>query len=178
VTGPSSRLGQQIAQVVGEFDDARLSFALIGGLALAAHRVVRATSDVDLLVRAEDAPLVGRIAAKLGYRCLHESADVANYLRGDERLDVLLASRAVARGLLDSAQPRHTPFGELRVVSAEGLIAFKLQALVNDPRRTRDLEDIRELLRANRATLDLEQIRGYFQLFDREALLDELLAAP
>jgi len=101
VTGASSRLGQQIAQVVGELNEAKLTFALIGGLALAAHRVVR----------------------------------------------------------------------------AEGLIAFKLQALVNDPRRTRDLEDIRELLRANRMTLDMQQIRGYFQLFEREGLLDELLAA-
>ena len=177
MTGASSRLGQQIAQVVVELDHARLPFALIGGLALAAHRVVRATSDVDLLVRAEDAPQFARIVEKLGYRCLHESADAANYLRGDERLDVLLASRAIARGLLESAQARHTPFGDLRVVSAEGLIAFKLQALVNDPRRTRDLEDIRQLMRANRATLNLEQVRGYFQLFDREALLDELLAA-
>jgi len=61
VTGASSRLGQQIAQVVGELNDAKLTFALIGGLALAAHRVVRATSDVDLLVRAEDAAEVGQL---------------------------------------------------------------------------------------------------------------------
>jgi hypothetical protein len=32
------------------------------------------------------------------------------------------------------------------------------------------------LLRANRATLDLQETRGYFQLFGREALFDELLA--
>ena len=46
-----------------------------------------------------------------------------------------------------------TVLGELRVVSAEGLIGFKLQGLANDPRRTQDLEDIRALLRANRSTL-------------------------
>lgn len=176
MTVASSRLGQQIAQVVGELNGARLSFALIGGLALAAHRVVRATSDVDLLVRAEDAAEVAQLFAKLGYRCLHQSADAGNFLRGDERLDVLFASRAVARALLDAARARQTPFGELRVVSAEGLIGFKLQALVNDPRRTRDLEDIRELLRANRTTLDLQEVRSFFRLFDREAMLDELLA--
>jgi hypothetical protein len=51
----------------------------------------------------------------------------------------------------------------------------KLQALVNDPSRTRDLEDIRALLRANRGTLDTAELRGYFALLDREALLDELL---
>lgn len=66
MTGASSRLGQQIVQVVGELDEARLAFALIGGLALAAHRVVRATSDVDLLLRSEDASRFSRIAAKLG----------------------------------------------------------------------------------------------------------------
>jgi hypothetical protein len=37
----------------------------------------------------------------------------------------------------------------LKVVSAEGLVGFKLQAFVNDPSRTRDLEDIRALVRAN-----------------------------
>ena len=68
-----------------------------------------------------------------------------------------------------------TPLGDLRVVSAEGLIGFKLQALVNDPHRTQDLEDIRALLRANRATLDIGQVREYFRLFEREKLLDELL---
>ena len=60
-------------------------------------------------------------------------------------------------------------------MGAEGLIGFKLQGLVNDSRRTQDLEDIRALLRANRATLDMEELREYFRLFDREALLDELL---
>jgi hypothetical protein len=68
-----------------------------------------------------------------------------------------------------------TALGDLRVVSAEGLIGFKLQGLVNDPHRTQDLEDIRALLRANRAMLDMEQVRGYFRLFERESLLDDLL---
>ncbi len=60
-------------------------------------------------------------------------------------------------------------------MSAEGLIGFKLQAFVNDPDRTQDLEDIRALVRANRAVLDMEEARGYFQLFERETLLDEIL---
>ena len=63
----------------------------------------------------------------------------------------------------------------LHVVSAEGLIGFKLQALVNDPSRVQDLADIRALLRSNRATLDMAEVRGYFQLFEREAMLDEIL---
>lgn len=57
-----------------------------------------------------------------------------------------------------------------------GLVAFKPQGLVNDPRRTQDLEDIRALLRANRDTVDMVELRGYFRLFDREALLDDIMA--
>lgn len=66
--------------------------------------------------------------------------------------------------------------GRLRDISAEGLIGFKLQAYVNDAARTRDLDDIQALLRSNRASLDMEQVRGYFALFEREHLLDDILA--
>lgn len=172
---PASRLGKQIAEVAATLTAARVRFALIGGLALASHKVVRATQDVDLLTDADKADEIEAELSKLGYRCLHRSADAANYVRGDERLDFLYAHRPIARRLLADAIELRTPLGELRVVSAEGLIGFKLQGLVNDPRRTQDLEDIRALLRANRATLDMGQVRGYFRLFERESLLDELL---
>jgi hypothetical protein len=172
---PISRLGKQIAEVAAALNANSVGFALIGGLALASHKVVRATQDVDLLAQAERADDIDAQLTQLGYRCLHRSADAANYARGDERVDFLYASRPIARRLLATARELKTALGDLRVVSAEGLIGFKLQALVNDPGRTRDLEDIRALLRANRGMLDTAELRGYFELFDREALLDELL---
>ena len=47
---------------------------------------------------------------------------------------------------------------------------------MNDPSRTQDLEDIRALLRAEFSDkLDMNEVRGYFQLFDREPMLDDLL---
>ena len=45
----ASQLGKQIEEIVGSLNEIGASFALIGGLALASHRVVRATHDVDLL---------------------------------------------------------------------------------------------------------------------------------
>jgi predicted nucleotidyltransferase len=172
-----SRLGRQIEEVVATLNAMGARFALIGGLALAAHKVIRATQDVDLLTDAGIADQIDKALAKLGYRCAHRSAEAANYLRGDERVDFLFASRPIARRLLSDAAEHVTLFGVLRVISTEGLIGFKLQGLVNDPRRTQDLEDIRALLRANRATLNLSEIREYFRLFEREQLLDELLNA-
>lgn len=171
-----SRLVEQIQQAVAAFSACRTPPALIGGLALAAHQVVRATRDVDFLVDADDAERLHGILLDLGYRCVHRSDDAANYLRGDEGVDLLYAHRPVARRLLGEASERATAMGVLRVVSAEGLIGFKLQALVNDPSRSRDLDDIRALLRAQRARLDLDEVAGFFALFDRKELLDELLA--
>jgi hypothetical protein len=112
----------------------------------------------------------------LGYECLHRSEDAANYRRGDEGMDFLFAHRPASEKLLRAAPERDTSLGRMHVVSAEGLIGFKLQAFVNNSKRTQDIEDIRALLRANRSLLNMDEVRQYFQLFDRETLLDELIA--
>jgi len=150
--------------------------ALIGGLAVAAHQVVRATKDVDFLVEAEAADKVHDALLTLGYQCLYRSTDAANYVRGTEGLDLLFAHRPLARRLLAGASERDTPLGRLRVISIEGLIGFKLQGFVNDATRTRDLDDIRALLQIHRTTLNMNELREYFSLFDKLELLNELLA--
>jgi len=170
-----SRLGKQITEIIALLEATGVRFALIGGLALALHKVIRATQDIDLLVDAEDADTIDKALTDRGYRCLYRSADAANYLRGDERVDLLYASRPIARQLLINALEQHTTFGVLRVIGPEGIIGFKLQGWVNDPRRTQDLEDIRALLRTHGSTLDMARVREYFRLFDRETLLNELL---
>ena len=170
-----SRLGKQIAEVTSTLNEVGAQWALIGGLALASHNVIRATQDVDLLIDLNNADAIDGELLKLGYQCLHRSDNAGNYQRGDERVDFLYASRPIARRLLAGAQVLTTSLGVLRVISMEGLIGFKLQGLVNDPRRTQDLEDIRALLRVNRNKLNLTEVREYFHLFNREALLDELL---
>lgn len=58
-----SRLADQIKEALAAFADLDVPPALIGGLALSAHRVIRATQDVDFIAAAEDAE---RIHAHLG----------------------------------------------------------------------------------------------------------------
>jgi hypothetical protein len=168
------RLAGQIKEALAAFVGLKTPPALIGGLALASHGVIRATRDVDFLVDADDADRLHDILLGLGYRCIHRSADAANYLRGEEGLDMLYAHRPTARKLLSEANEHRTGFGRLRVIGAEGLIAFKLQAYVNDSTRTRDLDDLRALLKANAGRLDMGEVRRYFALFDREDLLEAL----
>lgn len=176
-TKPASRLGAQIAEVSEALRKIGAPYALIGGLALAPYNVIRATQDVDLLTELEKADQIDAALAALGYTCLHRSTDAGNYVRGDERVDLLYAHRPIARRLLARATELKTSLGDLRVISGEGLIGFKLQGWINDPRRTQDLEDIRALLRANRPRLDMTEVREYFRLFNQDSLLDELLDA-
>jgi predicted nucleotidyltransferase len=170
-----ARLVDQFREALAAFAGAGTSPALIGGLALAAHQVIRATQDIDFLVASDHADRLHEVLTGLGYTCIHRSEDAANYLRGDEGIDLLYAHRPVARQLLEDAEARDTPMGRVRVVSAEGLIAFKLQAWVNDPSRIRDLEDIKSLLRSGAGALDMDEVAGYFGLFEREALLEDLI---
>ncbi len=169
----SSLIGQ-IKEALVVFAGLKTPPALIGGLALASHGVVRATRDVDFLIDADDAKRLHDILLGLGYRCVYRSPDAANYLRGEDGFDVLYAHRPMARKLLSEAGERQTGFGRLRVIGAEGLIAFKLQGYVNDPTRVRDLDDLRALFKANAGQLDMEEVRRYFALFDREDLLEAL----
>ena len=170
------RLADQIREALTAFAALKTPPALIGGLALAAHNYVRATQDVDFLAAAEDAEQLHELLLGLGYRCLHRNEDAANYERGGERIDFLFAHRPASERLLRDAELRQTEMGRLRIVSAEGLIGLKLQGFVNDPKRTRDMDDIRSLLRANRGRLKIDELREYFRLFRRESLLDDLLA--
>lgn len=168
-------LAEQIREALSMFARNGTAPALIGGLAVVAHQVVRATKDVDFLVEAEAADKVHAALLGLGYQCIYRSDDAANYVRAAEGLDLLYAHRPLARRLLAQASERETPMGRMRIISVEGLIGFKLQALVNDPTRTRDLDDIRALIQIHRDSLNMNELREYFGLFDKAELLHDLL---
>ena len=170
-----ANLADQIREALSMFARSGTKPALIGGLAVVAHQVVRATKDVDFLVEAEAAGTVHDALLDLGYQCLYRSEEAANYVRATEGLDLLFAHRPLARRLLAQASERETPMGRMRIISVEGLIGFKLQGFVNDASRTRDLDDIRALLKLHRTSLDMDELREYFALFNRPELLDELL---
>ena len=159
-------------------DAAGIEHALIGGLALAAHGAGRATVDLDLLADGVRAGDVDEILRGHGYERLQLTENVGNYLSEDPvrgRVDFLFARRAIGRAMLGRAALLDVLGTSLRVADASDLIGLKVQASSNDPRRTRqDLADVEKLLRV--AEVDLERVREYFRLFDREKELDALLA--
>jgi len=170
-----SNLVEQIREALAMFARIGTEPALIGGLAVVAHQVVRATKDVDFLVDADASNRIHVALLQLGYQCLYRSEDAANYVRATEGLDLLYAHRPLARRLLAEASQRNTPMGRMRIINVEGLIGFKLQAFVNDPTRARDVDDIRALLKIHRDSMNREELQTYFVLFNKTDLLDELL---
>jgi hypothetical protein len=81
----SSRLARQLAQAANALHETRTPFALIGGMALASHGVVRGTHDIDFLVEATAAAAIDAMLTKLGYEARHRSENAATYVRDDER---------------------------------------------------------------------------------------------
>lgn len=155
-------------------DEQEIGHAVVGGLALAAHGVVRATRDLDLLVEASGADALHAHLTALGFETISRGEDVATYLLGRLRIDVLLARRAHTRAMLNRAGVLVLDGVEVHTVAVEDLIGLKLQALRNDPSRSQDRADIAALLTRHGRTLDLERVREYAQVLGQEALLDEL----
>ena len=74
-----SNLAEQIREALSMFARNGTRPALIGGLAVVAHQVIRATLDVDFLLEAEAADKIHDALLALGYQCLYRSEDAANY---------------------------------------------------------------------------------------------------
>ena len=61
-------------QIIDFFEKEQISYALIGAFALKAYGYVRATQDLDFLIKAEEQEKVIRYLESIGYETLHRSA--------------------------------------------------------------------------------------------------------
>lgn len=141
---------EQLRLIVESFNRNEIEFALCGGLAVSAHGLIRATEDIDFLIRAESLERAYKAAAEIGYdiRGLDisfkertvEIRRVSSVVDGEIiSLDLLLVTPHVE----DVWQAReHLDFMglSLYVVSREGLIKMKQQS-----GRPQDLVDIDRL---------------------------------
>jgi len=167
--------------LLGNFKRYNIRFALIGGFALHVAGYSRMTEDIDFLVLKEDMPKVKRIMTSFGYDLLHESEDVANFLGRMKELgkvDFLCAHRQYAKKMLERAQEHgilNSRF-KVKVLLTEDIIGLKVQSMVNDQNRYhRDMADIETLMRINKDKLNMDWIKEYFLLFEKQAELQEIL---
>jgi hypothetical protein len=157
-----------------------VSYALIGGFAVSLWGYQRATVDMDFLVNNNDIGKVCRIVEAMGYRCIHASENVTQFVSDDKylgNLDFLHAFRPASLSMLDRAKRKAIFDGveSIPVIMPEDLIGLKVQAINNDPSRTSlDMTDIEALMRIFGKTLDWQRIEGYFELFEMQELAEKL----
>jgi len=166
--------------ILERFEKHNVRFAVIGGFALHAAGFPRATQDIDFLLHHEDTAKVKSMLSSLGYECIHESPDAANFLNRLSELgqiDFIIARRKYALAMLDRAKPYEIVKGHVvNIVVPEDIIGLKVQALHNDPQRyAQDMADIQWLIKNHRAQLDLDLLREYFGLFNYTDQLEKIL---
>ncbi len=169
-----------IEKILAEFVKAKVRYALMGGFALGALGIPRATVDIDFLVLRDDMERVAHIMAEMGYRCVYESENVSQYASSEKifgEVDFLHAFREASIGMIERAEEKKI-FGEgltIKVVKPEDLIGLKVQAIANDEsRKAVDLADIESLMSHFGTKLDWPLIEDYFSIFGMSEMVKEL----
>jgi predicted nucleotidyltransferase len=162
-----------IPLITGEFEKEKIEYALMGGFAMGAIGVIRATADLDFVVNAKDLAKIEAIMEKYGYRCVYKSENISQYVSDIKifgEIDFLHAFRPVSAAMLKRAvtmpiiEGRHT----IKVLKPEDIIGLKLQAAVNNPgRKNREYVDIAMIMEHYRQKLDWRLLGEYFRLFNK-----------
>lgn len=149
----------------------KVKYALIGGFALGAHGIHRATKDIDLLVDGKQKDRVKKVLIDAGFSIEFESNEVMQF-SGPGYLDILLANRPLSLEMLGKAAPNE--LFDVPVIGPEGIIGLKIQAYSNDDdRRFQDLADIQELLKL--PNLNIQKIKEYAELFGKWKEIEGLI---
>jgi len=162
------------------FEKLNIRYALMGGFALGLWGYGRATADVDFLAHRDDMGKVDAVMKSLGYECRYKSDNVSQYLSPLKifgEVDFIHAFRATSLAMLETAEEKMVFNGDLkiRVLKPESLIAFKLQAVKNNPSRTSvDLQDIKKLAEINKRDIDCGLIDRYAELLNMEEVWHEI----
>ena len=168
----------------GRFSEAGVEFALSGGLALSTMGVFRLTRDIDFVALEDSMSAIEGIMTELGYeRQDFSTEEIVSYfspLTVYGQVDFLVARRKYTRAMLKRAPETSVFDDEFRVKTLlpEDLIGLKVQALANDEKNRYpvDVPDIQQLLGLHKDRMDMELVREYFRIFEKEDLLDAWLA--
>jgi hypothetical protein len=184
------RLQESLAERAAALARAGVPFAVAGAFAVAMHGHVRATRDIDFLVRLSDREAARRALEDLGYGCTLQGDGFAHFERRPlpdlpgvvERTDLLFSKQALGQRAIEVAmrQPMPWAHGSLPVVPLETLLLMKLMALIAAPSRPNDRSDLLELWRLHGRSVDVDRLRADAAAIgdDVVSMLESLLLGP
>ena len=159
-------LSQALLAVHEILESAAIPHALCGGLAANLYRKeVRATSDVDIAIAVGPARMVDLVRTfdQRGWKpepYWRKGEQLRLAHRDLPRVDCLVATTDYERAAIDRAVSAEIEGREVRVLTAEDLIVFKLIA-----GRARDYEAVAAIINARRGRLDIDYIKGWLEQF-------------
>jgi hypothetical protein len=139
------------AAIARRLEELGIDHAVAGALCLGAHGAVRATEDVDVLLRREDLDRFKYEWLGRGYVDLRPGGKAVRDTVNDVKIDFLLAGDFPGDG-----KPKPVSFpepgdvsvaaGSLRVVSLPRFVELKLASGMTAPHRLQDLADVLRLI--------------------------------
>ena len=143
-----------------------MDHALIGGFALKAYGYMRATQDVDFIVRQKNQWEIIEFLESLGFETLYRSTGYSNHrhaLSGLGQIDFVYINGETATTIFSEARRRSILRDvDLPVVRPVHLVALKVFAMKNDPgRRLREMADIEYLMTL--PEIKAEEVKAYFE---------------
>ena len=176
-----------IHDLIDVFEELRLPYAIMGGIAVRAHGIPRPTYDVDftLAVPRERLDELFSVIAHRGYTIPEQYTrgwvdevggmplvKVRLFLEGRTiDADIFIAETSFQREVIDRRIRTEVGGQTVHLVTAEDLILFKLVAS-----RPRDLLDIQDIL-FTQGQLDETYLRRWAGPLGVEAKLDDVLAS-
>jgi predicted nucleotidyltransferase len=157
-----SSLGQAFESLVTTLHDRGVRYAIIGGIATIQYTRIRTTDDIDVLLVIPQLAMPSLFEAlrARGFaldvmQCIREFRQGLTTVRyRDVVVDLMPPILPVYAHVLDRAVDARVLGQNVRVSSVEGLIVTKLIAM-----RPQDQLDIRDLISASGASLDVDFIR-------------------
>ena len=134
--GELMNLFDEFSSIIKQFNSYSVSYAVIGGIAMAFHDEPRFTKDIDFLILPEEREKILQILEGLGY---FESAEPWTFrnsqltlhrfmkIAGEDHLvvDILYGSETRCREIVERAIIQDSSYGAVRVASRNDLIWLK-----------------------------------------------------
>ena len=175
---------QTLRKITAKLDQVGIPYAVVGGMALAAHRFVRATVDVDLLVTAEGLSALHRELEGLGYVPPFAGSKNLRDTATGVRVEFLVTGQFPGDGkpkpvaFPDPAQTSVVIEG-IRYLGLASLVELKLASgMTGGVARLKDFSDVVSLIQTRQLPLEFAgQLSGYVRA-KYEELWHGLKASP
>lgn len=170
------------AEIIGASSkNSELPFLVIGGLAVIAHGYPRDTVDLDYLVRRSDREAWIRALVCQGYGLAHEHENFAQFTSepGGTDVDLMFVNDSTFDAMFAASTSQDTGVSQARFPSLEHLVALKLHVLKQGLRHRalKDMDDVINLLLANRVDLRQENWKQLFVKYGNQDMYEKIARA-